>query len=65
MNERIWPNGSSDEEPEPFGSEPPAKTEWVCGGTDILSDRHSFTDPNTDRPGRQGQGLDDALEALG
>ena len=26
--------------------EPPRKTEWVCGGTDILSDRHSFTDPN-------------------
>ena len=46
MNQKILATWDGDEEPEPFVLEPPRKTEWVCGGTDILSNRHSFTDPN-------------------
>ena len=46
MNEKILAQWAGAEEPEPFVLRPPRKTDWVCGGTDILSDRHSFTDPN-------------------
>ena len=46
MNEKILADWDGDEEPEPFVLDPPRKSEWVCGGADILSNRHSFTDPN-------------------
>lgn len=46
MNRKVLAEWDGDEEPEPFVLDPPRKTEWVCGGTDILSSRHSFTDPS-------------------
>ena len=45
VNDRILAEWQQDEEPEYFKLQPPRQTEWVCGGNDILSDRHSFTDP--------------------
>jgi len=45
MNNKIMEEMQQDEEPEYFMPEPPRKSEWVCGGSDILSTRHSFSDP--------------------
>ena len=42
MNRRIaaaWPD---DEEPDTYRMERPKQNEWLCGGLDILSDRHKF-----------------------
>lgn len=44
MNAKLR-EGPHDEEPV-FRLEPPHKSEWVCCGSDILSPRHQFTDPN-------------------
>jgi hypothetical protein len=45
MNDKIMEEWQQDEEPEYFKLEPPRKCEWVCGGSDILSKQHSFSDP--------------------
>ena len=42
MNRRIaaaWPD---DEEPDTYRMARPKQNEWLCGGLDILSDRHKF-----------------------
>ena len=35
-----------DGEPPQYRLERPKKQEWLCGGSDILSKRHTFTHPN-------------------
>ena len=42
MNRRIAASWPDDEEPEPYRMLRPRQNEWVCGGLDILSDRHEF-----------------------
>ena len=44
-NDRIMAEWQQDGEPEYYRLERPRKNEWVCSGSDILSDRHCFTNP--------------------
>ncbi len=46
MQERVnatW--NPEDDEPPAYRLKAPKKTEWLCGGIDLLSRRHTFTDP--------------------
>ena len=43
MNRRIAATTPDDEEPEQYRMTKPKQTEWLCGGTDILNNRHKFT----------------------